>query len=343
MKNSDDKISRAMGVCKRLVSSFSYSWKKKRELEEAQKQLNLPQHALKTECPTRWGSRQAMVARILEQQKAIAQVLSNDRKQRHLYLSWQDIDVLEAVNKSLAPLVDFTDALSGEKYVSISLVKPTLHLFNNSVLKDQEDDTLLAKTIKHDILGYLNEKYSGSETQELLDMASALDPRFKLKYVDEDQKESIVSRVKLELRDARAPSAMVEAPSVTTVAPADTEDAAGTDVPSKKRKLLASFFKATPDQGAGPHLQEDQVISLEVQSYFQSETIDAEKDPMIWWRDAKAIYPRLSKLARKYLCIPATSSSSERVFSTSGNIVTCLRASLKPDHVNRLVFLAKNL
>lgn len=135
----------------------------------------------------------------------------------------------------------------------------------------------------------------------------------------------------------------MEAPSVTTVAPAGTEDAAGTDVPCKKRKLLANFFKATTDQAAGSHLQEDQVISLEVQSYFQSETIDPEKDPLIWWRDAKAIYPRLSNLARKYLCIPATSSSSERAFSTSGNIVTCLRASLKPDHVNRLVFLAKNL
>ncbi|KAM4537372.1 E3 SUMO-protein ligase ZBED1-like [Odontesthes bonariensis] len=341
MKKSDDKISRAMGVCKKVVSSFSYSWKKKRELEEAQKQLNLPQHALKTECPTRWGSRQAMIARILEQQKAIVQVLASDRKQRHLYLSWQDIDVLEAVNKSLTPLVEFTDALSGEKYVSISLVKPTLHLFNNSVLKDQEDDTLLAKTIKHDILDYLNEKYSGSETQELLDMAAALDPRFKLKYVDEDKKESIVSRVKLELRDARTASAMVEAPSVTTVAPAGTED--GDGVPCKKRKLLGSFFKTTTNQAAGSHLQEDQVISLEVHSYFQSEAIDPEKDPLIWWRDAKAIYPRLSNLARKYLCIPATSSSSERVFSTSGNIVTCLRASLKPDHVNRLVFLAKNL
>lgn len=209
MKNSDHKISRAMGVCKKLVSSFSYSWKKKRELEEVQKQMNLPQHALKTECPTRWGSRQAMIARILEQQKAIAQVLSNDRKQRHLYLSWQDIDVLEAVNKSLTPLVEFTDVLSGEKYVSVSLVKPTLHLFNNSVLKDQEDDTPLAKTIKHDILNYLNEKYSGSETQELLDMASVLDPRFKLNYVDEDKKESIVCRVKVELRDARSASAMV--------------------------------------------------------------------------------------------------------------------------------------
>ena len=77
------------------------------------------QSVLKTVCQTRWGSRQAMSERILEQQKAIAQVISNERKLRHLTLSRQDVDVLEADNKSLSPLVEFTDALSGEKYVSV--------------------------------------------------------------------------------------------------------------------------------------------------------------------------------------------------------------------------------
>ena len=60
-----------------------------------------------------------MSERIPEQQKAIAQVISNERKLRHLTLSRQDVDVLEADNKSLSPLVEFTDALSGEKYVSV--------------------------------------------------------------------------------------------------------------------------------------------------------------------------------------------------------------------------------
>ncbi len=43
------------------------------------------------------------------------------------------------------------------------------------------------------------------------------------------------------------------------------------------------------------------------------------------------------------MCIPATSVPSERIFSTSGNIVTKLRASLKPENVDMLVFLHKNL
>lgn len=32
---------------------------------------------------------------------------------------------------------------------------------------------------------------------------------------------------------------------------------------------------------------------------------------------------------------------AERVFSTSGTVFSCLLSSLKPDHINRLVFLAK--
>lgn len=84
-----------------------------------------------------------MINRVLEQQKAITQVLSSDRKIRHLTITWQDTEVLEAVNKSLSPLVEFTDALAGEKYVecmSVSLVKPTLHLFHTSILAVEEND-----------------------------------------------------------------------------------------------------------------------------------------------------------------------------------------------------------
>ncbi|KAL3989107.1 hypothetical protein ACER0C_013425 [Sarotherodon galilaeus] len=120
----DHRIERAVGVCKQVVSTFSFSWKKKRELKKAQIDLKLPDHSLKTECPTRWGSRQAMVSRVLEQQKAIARVLSQDRGTRHLIPSWQDIDVLEAINKTLGPLVEFTDALSGEKYEAAVMGTP---------------------------------------------------------------------------------------------------------------------------------------------------------------------------------------------------------------------------
>ncbi|XP_060764691.1 E3 SUMO-protein ligase ZBED1-like [Neoarius graeffei] len=154
----DPRIDHAVGICKKLVSSFSYSWRRKRELAQAQKELKLPEHGLKTECPTRWGSRQAMISRVLEQHRAISQVLASDRKARHLIPTWQDTDILEAINKALQPLTEFTDALSSEKYVSISFVKPVLHLFSSSILKASDDAPDLTNTIKTKILTYLEEK-----------------------------------------------------------------------------------------------------------------------------------------------------------------------------------------
>ena len=54
-------------------------------------------------------------------------------------------------------------------------------------------------------------------------------------------------------------------------------------------------------------------------------------------------FPILGTLAKKYLCACGTSVPSERLFSQAGYIVNNLRARLTPDHVNQLVFLAKNM
>ncbi len=71
--------------------------------------------------------------------------------------------------------------------------------------------------------------------------------------------------------------------------------------------------------------------------------VDSDVNPLDWWKTQEIHFPRLGKLAKKYPCIPASSSPSERAFSTGGNIVTCHRATLKPDAVDRLVFLSHNL
>ncbi|XP_025759720.1 zinc finger BED domain-containing protein 1-like [Oreochromis niloticus] len=130
----DARITRAISLCKKVVSSFSYSWRKRRELAEVQIQLGLPSHQLLTEATAGWGSRLLMIERVLEQERALSKVLSVDMKTRPLVPTWQDIEVLEAVQKALKPCQDFTDALSGEKYVTLSYVRPVLHLFNTSLL-----------------------------------------------------------------------------------------------------------------------------------------------------------------------------------------------------------------
>ncbi|XP_077467105.1 E3 SUMO-protein ligase ZBED1 [Stigmatopora argus] len=332
---SDPEIERAVGLCKKIVSSFSYSYRLRKELARAQNELKLPEHGLKVECPTRWGSKQAMIERFLEQQKAILKVLSSEQKSRHLVPTWHDIEVLDAINKALQPLIEFTEALFSEKYVSLSYVKPVLHLFCSFILKVSHDVPDLTNTMRTKILAYLQEKYEDSGTQELLDMASALDPRFKLTYVTEDRTKAIQSRLLSE---------MVASTSMEIDQCGGTPDADDAPSMSKKRKSVGSFFKITGDSAEkfSPQQEEQQALS-ELQSYQQCANLDSEENPLDWWKEHKRIYPRLSKLARKYLCIPATNSPSESVINTGGNVVTCLRSSLKPVAIDRMVFLAKNL
>ena len=44
-------------------------------------------------------------------------------------------------------------------------------------------------------------------------------------------------------------------------------------------------------------------------------------------------------MARRYLAIPATSASIERIFSISSNIITKSRNRLEPDTVRQIVLL----
>ena len=114
--------------------------------------------------------------------------------------------------------------------------------------------------------------------------------------------------------------------------------------PTKKaKKSLGSFFKRSTASATVP-IDPTAAIEAELSAYMQSPTIDNDEDPLLWWRlTHKVNFPRLSNMARKYLCMQATSSPSERIFSASGNNVSCQRSCLKPDMVNKLVFLAKNL
>ncbi|KAK0151881.1 Zinc finger BED domain-containing protein 1 [Merluccius polli] len=234
---------------------------------------------------------------------------------------------------------EFTDALSGEDYVSVSYLKPVLHLLKTATLAETDQDTNLTKDIKSRALHYIEEKYSDPVTQELLDITSFLDPRFKTSYVSEENVPYIKDRVKMEMEQV----AQKEQRACVTTHPMPLS--AEEEPPStstKRKRSLGSFFK-TKAVPASSTVQLEDTIKAELDNYLITPTIDGEQDPLAWWRVHNVNFPWLSKLARKYLCIPATSAPSERLFSASGNIVTCQRASLKPAKVDMLVFLAKNL
>ena len=86
-----------------------------------------------------------MVVRLLEQEKVIQQVFSNDRKTLHLIPSWQDIDLLESLDKTLSPFADLTDILSWEKYVTMSSMASDIPIHN----KGDTQRTKVSRRFQH--------------------------------------------------------------------------------------------------------------------------------------------------------------------------------------------------
>ena len=70
---NDRRVERVLAVCRKVVSAFSHSWKRRREMARIQEEKNLPSHVLIGDCKTRWGSSISMIKRILEQQDPIRQ------------------------------------------------------------------------------------------------------------------------------------------------------------------------------------------------------------------------------------------------------------------------------
>ena len=117
--------------------------------------------------------------------------------------------------------------------------------------------------------------------------------------------------------------------------------------PSPKKPKKGTLMDLLSDV-LGTETAEDSPVNTaekahrEVAKYVVLEPVQ-DHHPLKWWKENSHKLPPLSKLAKKYLCIPATSVPSEQAFSLAGYIVNQRRACLLPENVNMLVFLAENL
>lgn len=51
--NNDSRSARVLKLCHKVVSAFSVSWKRRRDLRQTQLDLNLPQHSMISVCQNR--------------------------------------------------------------------------------------------------------------------------------------------------------------------------------------------------------------------------------------------------------------------------------------------------
>lgn len=71
--------------------------------------------------------------------------------------------------------------------------------------------------------------------------------------------------------------------------------------------------------------------------------LNHKKNPLEFWKPYKNTFPDLYNMQLNYLCIPATSVLSERVFTKTGIITNDRRNQLSPKNVYFIKFLNSNL
>ena len=229
---------------------------------------------------------------------------------------------------------------------------------STEALAESNDDSTFTKDIKRRILIDIKSRYMDPEIDELLDTACILDRRFKVEHIFSENLDSIKTRI----RDEGVRS-LDHAPDSESIAvPQEQGETEAQPQPPPKKRKLASILKKKKDDTTATVSPRSQV-EKEIANYLNAPDLDVESNPLLWWKCEAPRYPILprysilSKLAKKYLSVCATSDASEakkylsvcatsdaseRVLSSSGKIVTPLRTNLKPD-INKLDFLPKNL
>lgn len=84
-------------------------------------------------------------------------------------------------------------------------------------------------------------------------------------------------------------------------------------------------------------------VETEMEMYFKTASLSAEENLLDWWRHHKKYFPTMAKLAQKLLAIPASNTSSEKVFSIAGHTIQKRRTCLSPIAIDNLLFLHSNL
>jgi hypothetical protein len=66
----------------------------------------------------------------------------------------------------------------------------------------------------------------------------------------------------------------------------------------------------------------------ELNAYMRVQQESNDTDPLMWWKKHQQEFPRLSRMTRQYLAVPASSASPERLFSSVGLLKSDLQGSL---------------
>ena len=200
----------------------------------------------------------------------------------------------------------------------MSAVIPMLYLLETDLLKEDAENTVLTRDIKHHIVDGIKGHYSrlNDTVNEILQVATFLDSRFKVKYFEHLQEVKLSIKQKVtddalevchELQEVQQNSSRAESSRTQEVAHSYSQPSA-----PKKKCNLGTLFKdfesrisEQEQEHASPVNQKEQhrqIVIKEIDGYLSGHKLDFEEDPLMWWKGSSLTFQYLQSL-HKSICV----------------------------------------
>ncbi|KAF7212462.1 E3 SUMO-protein ligase ZBED1 [Nothobranchius furzeri] len=303
-----------------------------------------------------------MVERFIEQYPIIQAASRDPRikkdmdRDRLLRVYDDDMSKCEDFVDTMRVLYTSTLAVSAERSATVGQILPILDKLR-AKFEVKDEDSAFKKAIKEKVWADLSHRYTEETNKELLlflEEATALDPHFKGKIQDE----AVWTRLENEAVALFAGDKIGEVTQQEGKGRKEQQEGEEVsegeempEAPEKRKKKLSALGELFQDQDQEVLLQSEidtQAPSLaekaknELLIYQRFPAVLSSVHPFLWWWQKRDQMPLLASLAKKYLCVQASSTPSERVLSTAGDTVSVERARLLPEKVDMLVFLKNN-
>lgn len=326
--------------CRHLVGHFKHSSANTSELKSSHSSVSSPKddvifHKLQQDVATRWNSTYMMLARLLEVKGAIMQYhIDHPKNYSGPKLTESDWDKMAKYTSVLGSLADATEYVGSEQYATCSAVLP-LEAFLRRLLMVNDDDPGYIARFKTATLNDFTNRIEGIDALTTLQMAVALDPRYKkLTCLRREKREAVWTALSNAFRafhDRRQPAGR----------PTGLEEKSSdeTKAPVLKKQKLTLLLSDSESQSSADESDAVHGAQAELTQYQEEAPIPETEDPLMWWKLNNHRFPVLSSFVKTILCVPATSVPCERLFSSSGYIVNKMRSCLLPQNVNALVCL----
>lgn len=343
-----DTIKSTIEKIKAVVAHYKRSNISMEKLLKYQIQTGLAQpKRLLQAVPTRWNSVFYMLERFLELQDALRSTAG--LLDRYVpMLSAEEWQICKDLCSILKPLQEVTQQMSGEQYVTGSLIivftRVLLNVYENKIPTTIHHDVATSVEI---IVGQLKKRLGQIEYSGTFSICSLLDPRYKIhcfkdKSAAEKAKNTLIELVTAEINKKSQSSARSASPQRPTSASTSSQ-------PNKDSfSIWENISEMFVDVESSQYSPQASAIT-EVQRYLSDRLLPIKDDhgklldPSDWWRNHQFVYPNLAQVYRLKCCAMSTSVSCERVFSTSGYIISDRRTRLKSEKVKQLMFLNVNM